>query len=244
MFNPLKFTKETDLCEKFIQNIPSEWKAYPEACNFDIVLQHENGWQIGIEAKLKLNTKLVKQAAEHYSYRSLTLPKPDFRAVLIPYDTKHPDLEYLLKLINVTIIRMPRYDKSPLRFSPVLPSNTYQSDSWFELFPEEKLDLPYYTIESKAGQKSPSPLSKWKIAALKIIVTLEKRGYVTRKDFAHNEIYMNLWSQSNWIEKDYERKCWVATDNLPKLWDQHPKAYEEIKNDYLKWCYKEEDNTK
>jgi len=54
------FATEADLCAAFLACVPATWQAYPESCGFDIVLAHkETGAQIGIEAKLTLNAKVL-----------------------------------------------------------------------------------------------------------------------------------------------------------------------------------------
>nr|WP_237043901.1 hypothetical protein [Pseudomonas aeruginosa]AMP35850.1 Hypothetical protein [Pseudomonas aeruginosa] len=54
---PPTISKESTLCEVFIKEfnqIPG-WTCYPEAAGFDVLVVHDDGRQIGVEAKLSLN---------------------------------------------------------------------------------------------------------------------------------------------------------------------------------------------
>ena len=54
------FAKESDLCAAFLASLPEGWTAYPETAGFDILLGREvDGFQIGIQAKLRLNAKVI-----------------------------------------------------------------------------------------------------------------------------------------------------------------------------------------
>jgi hypothetical protein len=78
------FTKEVDLCKAFIETLPKGWTNYNETGGYDILLVHdETGFQIGVEAKLRLNAKVICQAMSGlnsvYDHSG-----PDCRAVLVP----------------------------------------------------------------------------------------------------------------------------------------------------------------
>lgn len=51
--------KESELCDLYIRdfNNVSGWTCYPETAGFDILVVHQDGRQIGVEAKLSLNRK-------------------------------------------------------------------------------------------------------------------------------------------------------------------------------------------
>ena len=98
MKSKFTFEKETDLCAEFMKRVPSEWVVYPETGGFDIVLvRKEDGFQIGVEAKLKLNGKVISQAAEYAGSWYSCQSGPDCRAVLVP-DSASSDLAVVCKL--------------------------------------------------------------------------------------------------------------------------------------------------
>lgn len=250
------FAKETDLCSTFLECLPDGWTPYPETGGFDILLvRDEDGFQIGIEAKLRLNAKVVDQVIEGISYRAAAAPGPDCRAVLVPSNAT-ANLHNICDALGVTVIRLrcdiQRTDGKIDRwgnmvrigegshsyaFSPQLPrlgDHDWLTDGWFERCPALRVDLPDWVPDVVAGDKSPVSLTAWKVKAIKIVITLQKRGYVTRKDFKHFEISMSIWSQSSWLVRD-GNGGWIAGPNMPDLRGQHPVNFAEIEADYEKW---------
>lgn len=238
------FAKESDLCAAFISILPAEWTAYPETGGFDILLvRNADGFQIGVEAKLKLNAKVICQAAEPTSTYQVNHPGPDCRAVLIP-DGVSMDLAALCPRLALTIIRV-RHDSflaqyrktSPFTFHPNLPKNSegrWGTQGWYELCPAERIALPDWVPDVAAGNSAPVALTDWKVRAIKIAITLEKRGYVTRADFAFFEISMSRWTQSRWIVPGNTKGRWIA-GRMPDFRAQHPVNFTQIEADHEKW---------
>jgi len=253
------FATEAEMCARFIAALPDMWTAYPETGGFDILLaRNADGFQIGIEAKLRLNAKVICQAAEYPSHCYVDQPGPDCRAVLIP-DGVGMDLAALCPLVGITVIRMSKlgldrdgkivwYDRERTMarlasggysypFHPQLPGRDdsgWPHDQWFELCPLKRIDLPGWIPDVEAGRSAPVALTDWKIRAIKIVVTLERRGFVTRQDFAHLKISMSRWTQGQWLKSD---GCgnWTAGDYLPDFRAQHPVNFTQIEADYDKW---------
>lgn len=74
------FATEAELCARFIAAIGADWTAYAETEGWDILLVRKaDGFQIGIEAKLKFNLDVVTQALETNTY-AVVSPGPDCRA--------------------------------------------------------------------------------------------------------------------------------------------------------------------
>lgn len=251
-----EFAKEADLCAAFIEALPNGWTAYPETGGFDILLvRASDGFQIGVEAKLRLNAKVVTQAAESISHYEVARPAPDCRAVLVPL-TGGADLEGVCQLLGITIIRMrdvvrgadgqiewysgqgghARLQSGGYSnpFIPTLPGGTYTDDSWFELCPVARIALPDWVPDVIAGDSAPVSLTPWKIGAIKLVVTLQRRGYLTRQDFAHFKISMSRWTQSGWLIKDGQGG-WIAGRYLPDFKAQHPVNFDQIASDFEKW---------
>jgi hypothetical protein len=85
-----------------------------------------------------------------------------------------------------------------------------------------------------AGSPAPIQLTEWKIAAIKIAITLEIRGHLTRADFKHLRIDHRRWLApgNDWLRA--ENGKWVR-DRMPNFRAQHPRVYEEIKAEAAKW---------
>lgn len=229
------FAKESDLCTAFIAALPSDWTAYPETGGFDIVLVRADGFQIGVEAKLKLNAKVICQAAEHVGHHCVASPGPDCRAVLIPQGVSI-DLAGICPLIGITVIRMRPVPHYGIPFQPYLPKTgkSWAASGWYELAPASRIVLPDWVPDVSAGCSAPVALTDWKIKAIKIAVTLDKRGFVTRADFKHFAISMSRWTQERWLAQD-GRGGWVAGRNMPDFRAQHPVNFPQIEADYEKW---------
>lgn len=232
------FAKEIDLCAAFIEVLPEGWVAYPETEGWDILLvRKEDGFQIGVQAKLKLNAKVILQAAED---RHSHYPGPDCRAVLVPAGVS-ADLGPLLPLLGITSIRM-HLDEAGWKgkvvkyFYPYLPTlkSQYDGREWYEFCPVSRHKLPDWVPDVRAGDSAPLQLTVWKVKAIKIAITLERLGYVTRLHFKHFEIDMSRWTQQGWLVKG-DRGLWVTGDYMPPLKKQHPRNYVEIAETYDTW---------
>tara|TARA_R110000851_G_C13102466_1_gene568905 strand:- start:35727 stop:36500 length:774 start_codon:yes stop_codon:yes gene_type:complete len=234
------FAKETDLCAAFIAAMPEGWVAYPETGGFDILMvRTADGMQIGVEAKLKLNAKVIAQAAEAPRYHNAAGRGPDCRAVLVP-EGVGMDLVQVCHLVGVTVIKMRHGDTAQhysSLFHPELPrmsTNYWEGESWYERCPAQRLDVPDWVPDVRAGDSAPVALTHWKIGAIKLVITLERRGYLTRQDFAHFKISMSRWTQERWLVKDGQGG-WIAGPYFPNFKLQHPVNFDQIAADYEKW---------
>jgi hypothetical protein len=234
------FAKEADLCAAFIASLPKGWTAYPETGGFDILLvRAADGMQIGVEAKLKLNAKVIGQAAESTDFYSVAGPNPDCRAVLVP-DGVGGDLAEVCRLLGITVIRMrhgPEARHYSSAFHPELPkisANYWDAKGWYERCPAKRIELPDWIPDVVAGDSAPVALTHWKIGAIKLVITLQRRGYLTRQDFVHFRISMSRWTQERWLVKDGQGG-WIAGPYLPDFKAQHPVNFDQIAADYEKW---------
>jgi len=221
--------------------IPDGWTAYPEWGGWDILLvRKEDGFQIGIEAKLRLNAIVLTQALEEYGSWHADSPGPDCRAILVP-ESEH-GYGVIAAYIGITVIRCAghdvRYRYSSI-FQPVLPDGDgrYQ-EGWYEWLPSKRHSIPDYVPDVVAGAPAPLRLTDWKIKAIKIAVTLEKRGYVTRADFKHISIDHRRWlpSGTGWLS--IQDGHYVKGPYFPNFKAQHPTVYEQIEADAEKWMLK------
>jgi hypothetical protein len=241
----MSFASEADLCAAFIARLPKGWTAYPETGGFDIVLvRDDDGFQIGIEAKLKLNAKVIEQAVEGGAWYYAGGSGPDCRAVLVP--DGRTGFNAVCAALGITVIRLNMvtngYQRlwgcgSPQRFWPGLPSRNEGCREWFERAPMQRISLPDYVPDVTAGASAPTALTVWKIKAIKIAITLERRGYVTRADFKHHQINISRWiaPYAGWLVLDGEKR-WIRGPHLPDFRAQHPRNYAEIDADIARWA--------
>lgn len=230
------FKTEVDLCARFLTGLDKDWTSYAETAGWDILLVREaDGFQIGVEAKLKLNLQVINQAIED-SIHWVNHAGPDCRAVLVPEGELGFDI--IADYIGITIIRVrPPYEKGvsgPI-FTPYLPAlkESWLHSEWHEWCPTKRHKLPDYIPDVAAGSSAPVQLTEWKIAAIKIMVTLEQRGYVTRADFKALKIDHRRWLKPNsWLLVENGR---YVRGSMPDFKSQHPKVYEQIVADASKW---------
>lgn len=239
------YPTEVALCTAFIEAVPKEWTAYAETAGWDILLvRNADGFQIGVEAKLKIGVEVINQAIEEHRWDAADAG-PDCRAILVPESTHGFGL--ICDYIGVTMLVMRRPDQHWGRrhsFSPQLPSERtgYASwnDDWHEWCPAKRHKLPEYVPDVPAGASAPVQLTSWKIAAMKIVITAEKRGYVTREDFKHLGIDHRRWlvPDGHWLEN--REGVWrLKGETLQAFRAQHPRVYAEIEADADKWMRKD-----
>ncbi len=238
------FTREADLCAAFMAALPEDWVAYPETGDFDILLVRiADGLQIGVEAKLRLNAKVIRQACEPSRPDRLTSPNPDCRAVLVPQGAAGADLIELCGLLGLTVITMGANPRQP--FMPPLPrpKQDARSLTWFELSPAERIPLPEFVPDVVAGAPRPARLTAWKIKAIRIAVTLERRGFVVRQDFKHHQVSMQRWvaPRFGWLVR--QERGWGRGPHLPDFRAQHPKNWVQIEAAYETWRLPDQDTT-
>lgn len=251
-----EFASEADLCARFIAAatgqiddfrqpyaVPrkSNWVAYPETGGFDVLLvRRKDGFQIGIEAKLHLNQTVLTQALEGGSWYDPLAPGPDCRAVLVPDGSGREPLSLIAAYCGITIIRCLGADarRGPV-FQPYLPHPLadWQADpNWRENLPVRRVVLPDYVPDVAAGSSAPIKLTTWKIGAIRLAILMERRGLITRADFAHLRVDHRRWVGERWVEVDGAKGGWVPGPRWPDFAGQHPKNYAEIAADFEKWA--------
>jgi hypothetical protein len=260
-YESTKFETEAALCQAFLRGVAAPWNPYPETAGFDILLVHESGFQIGVEAKLSLNAKVIVQAIE----RERQGVGPDFRAVLVGKVVAENAV--IARRLGLTVIApkavqiMPdwygaRYPKGPRipEFTPSLPkaetlvrigewwSNWDGDDgaNWFDRFPVHRCALPDYVPEVACGVPSPMMLSDWKIKAMRVCVWVERHGRIDRATFKKLGIDPSRWMNGHWLKAGAQRGEWVAGPHFPanQLRREHPNIFEQVINDFPKWSQK------
>lgn len=247
----MEFKTEAELCNAFIETVSDEWTVYPETCDFDILLSHnDTGHQIGIEAKLRLNAKVLVQALPSPDYISTT--GPDFRAILVPWGKKN-DIAALAKHMGITVISpRPRtrgkyiekewveiiecynLDIDLPLFFELSPHKMEQTptwrrcDEWQDWCPITRETLPDIIPDVACGVPAPLRLTDWKIKAIKLLIILDKFGTITRQDFKDLILNQSLWTQSRWLQMTGVRGHWQRCSRTPHLRKEHPKNFAEI----------------
>lgn len=234
-----QFATEADLCTAFIAAVEArrKWRCYPETCGFDILLVNVNdGRQIGVEAKLRLNNKVVAQALPDYFY-GYAMEGPHYRAVLVPWSDVENDLQPICDALGVTVIRYA--GETPYRrqrwFEPQLPDDdSIWQGQWHEWAPVRSCRLPEHVPDVRAGASAPIQLTDWKIKAIKMSVLLEERP-VTRADFKALALDPRRWTD-HWLTST--PSGYVRSENFPDFLGQHPEVSAKIRAERSRWAPK------
>lgn len=194
---------ESEICTLFAEKAHrGGWKVYPEVSSWDLLLVWEGhdkksflyrdlreGDQLGIEAKTRANFKGLAQCIKRHPDRCRT--GPDFIGILAPKITE--DFSFVAANLGFSTFSNEHYEGSARKHIFVTDSK--------RLNPSQKLWVPPVVPDIVPGQPSPSPLTKWRVKALKMCAILRKRGYLTTKDFDRIGISKETW-RDRWIERD------------------------------------------
>ena len=214
------------------------WTIYPETAGWDLLLVHkEAGFQVGIEAKLSLNAKVLSQSLDqsHSYYREAG---PDYRGVLVPRGKCQQHMTAIARALGVGIIAFEPADRYVSWTDSRLPSQRDYSTDWPCWLPGKRCALPDYVPDVVAGVAGPVQLTDWKIKAIKLMIVLEKRGHVTRNDMKALKISPTRWCDhwQGFLHPSPQRGAYVRGKRTPDLRAQHPVNYGQIEADFPIWA--------
>ncbi|QCG94993.1 hypothetical protein E6C67_14270 [Azospirillum sp. TSA2s] len=235
------FASEAEMCAAFVSEIGPDWTSYAETAGWDILLvRNADGFQIGVEAKLRLNAQVLTQALE----RSHEGFGPDCRAVLVP-NGAGGGLETIAQHCGLTVLRIHSHENyrgtKTVGFFPALPRSAEGSlwgGDWHESCPTKRCPLPDYVPDVVPGRPAPVQLTNWKIAALKVTALIELTGLVTRADFKALGMDARRWITPGYDWLRPEGGAFVAGDRMPNFSEQHPDVYAKVKADAPVWLPK------
>lgn len=225
------YALESDLCADFIRWVAAgsarargpRWTAYAETAGWDILLVAEDGTQIGVQAKLKANLKVLAQCLPE-AWEAWHDRGPDYRAVLVP--DSDSSYEGICAALGLMVIR-PYRGGSPTTFTPELGMEHWNG-GWHYWSPRQRCEVPEFVPDVVAGASAPVQLTKWKIAALRIVATLELRGYVTRNDFKAQRIDPRRWTgPGGWLVPAAQPGQFTRGPGLD-FDRQHPDVYAQV----------------
>ena len=227
------FPTEEALCAAFIRDIQTQpgWIVYPETAGFDILLVREDtGHQLGIEAKLTLNDKVITQILPGDSqYGGYWEQGPDWRAVLVPEAS--PGIATLLRIVGVMVFVPSRdyrraYRDLSWRFDISNP-RSYETE-WHDWNPKKRCGLPEIVPRVAAGVPSPLQLTPWKIGALKVLAIIQLDGSITREEVRSCGVDPRRFCAADGWLVSLGNGRWGGPGNMPPFEKQHPEAFAEV----------------
>ena len=236
---------EAELCEIFIRDMNAQpgWTCYPETGGFDILAVHEEGRQIGVEAKLALNAKVADQIMPNpWQYR-YGLKGPDHRLVIVSkVSDASAGIAKLLGFMGVPVL-VPRHGSvrtlgglvervqfEDYKLRELLAGTGYFNDhDLFDWNPEERCQVPMVVPQVAAGVPSPTRLTPWKEKALRALALMRSQGFITSRQIKELGMSPTTWTQHTstqaWLDKGQAPGQWIETDRTPPFDKQHPEAY-------------------
>lgn len=245
------FPSEAALCDCFIESLRQHggWTIYPETAGFDILCVYDKtGHQLGVEAKLALNAKVIEQILpkQYMGYGDCGVSGPDFRAVVVPCLTEaNSGLASMLDMIGVQIFTPEKHwHEGAMRWRFRISKHDYREAdrreydtnagallswdmAWHDWNPPERCTLPEIVPMVRAGVPAPIQLTPWKIGALRVLADLELDGFVTAKSVRDHGVDARRFCASDgWLQMLGAGK-W-ARGKIPAFDQQHPEAYAQV----------------
>lgn len=192
---------EVQLCEQFISVlINSSFVVYPEVGDWDIVAVALDGSQLGVQAKMKPNIKVLYQAIRR-PYNG-----PRYRSVLVPKASR--EFRHVARSLGLYVFTS--------RMNLTMPGYTNLITlGGLKVWEGRPLWLPPVPSTEKAGTSSPRQLTRWRVQAIKLCLRLKEQGYITSKDFKEFGISKHTWVVNKWIRpygKKGRLKCYVQAN--------------------------------
>lgn len=234
------FKTEADMVAQWLRsefkaaNHRGRWLVYPETAGWDLLLVHDDGYQVGVEAKLSLNAKVLDQAlvGQNATYGR---DGPDYRAVLVPEGKIQLHLGRIADAIGIRVLTA--HLPEPFAHSSLqLPDEDSDYCRWPNWMPTERCLLPEYIPDVAAGCAAPVQLTPWKVKAIRLMILLERRGSVTRADMKAIGISPTRWcSHYHGFLDPGPARNYIRGKRTPDLKAQHPTNWAQIEADMPKW---------
>jgi hypothetical protein len=231
---PDRYPTEAALCADFLAWVKASagrfsngvrcptWTPYAETAGWDILLVAEDGTQIGIQAKLKFNMKVLAQSVPD-CWTAWHDSGPDYRALLVPEGQGY---EGIAAALGLMVFKPSRGWDRP-EFSPGLHMQ-HHSGGWHYWSPRQRCKLPEFVPDVPAGASGPVQLTTWKVQALRVTALLELQGHVTRADFSRLGVDPRRWTgPGGWVLPGSVPGQFVRGPGLD-FDRQHPTVYAQV----------------
>lgn len=222
---PRTYENEAALCAAFnAWALKQGWTPYAETAGWDTLLVAGDGTQIGVQAKMKFNVKVIAQTLPTCWAQWYDSEGPDFRAVLIAEQDSIADS--ICGALGLQFFFDQNWNRG---FAPGLNSSSHHGGGWHYWNPSKRHKLPEFVPDVPAGASGPVQLTEWKIKALRIAAVLEIRGYVTREDFKRYGLDHRRWTgPDGWLVANGTPGQWKSADGAVLFAADHPVVYPQV----------------
>lgn len=222
------YATEAEFCAAFLRGIGPRWTVYPEANGYDIFLVRDDGYQVGVEAKLRPSLKLVQQVASHVYWSEMTnRARPDCIVAACP---DHGPLREVMGLLR------PRGVLLLGEFSPGWRRRSLErgDEQDWPAMPEggKRCEVPAVIGDDVAGQPCGPSCTPWKLGAIRLAMLMRQRGYLTAADFKAAGVGITTWRAKYWIAAGEREGRVVRYVPGPAWvwWDEvHPTVAEQLR---------------
>jgi hypothetical protein len=234
---------EAGLCNEFRDQLEPGWIVYPETCGWDMLLVLTEpqeltprqrlirgrrvatqrlgaGTQVGIEAKLRANSTVPRQALPDNDWRDVEQQcGPDYRAVLLP--KAGADFRLVAGRLDIIVLTPEESYLGPV--AGRLESVLWRSNAWPH---DSREPVPDVVPDVPAGVPCPVKLTRWKLGAIKLSIRLRAKGFLVRADFKEFGVNPGTWYH-RWLQADGKDPRsrglkWVAAPDFTPFDEQHP----------------------
>jgi len=212
------YATEAEFCAAFLRGIGPRWTVYPEACGYDIFLVRDDGYQVGVEAKLRPSLRLVQQVSAHvYAAEMWGHARPDCIVAACP---DHRPLHEVMELLRPRgVVLLQRFlDMGPEARELPIGST-------------KRCPVPEVVGDDVAGSPGGPSCTPWKLKAIRLALRMREHGYVTSADFKALELSISTWRARNWLATDGRegRRMRYMPGPSWVWWDEaHPTVTEQL----------------
>lgn len=217
------------------------WTCHPEAAGFDVLVVHQDGRQIGVEAKLTPNAKVADQILPNPVHEYYGAAGPDHRLVIVGKvtDAGAGIVKMLERLGVKVLVPNEKWTRDGYKQTFDLQYSLLDAEKGrpyfgrvrlFDWNPAERCRVPAIVASLPAGVPSPVRITPWKEAAVKVLALMRKHGHISVKQISELGIGSSSWTQPlgnkpAWLAKGAVRGQWVETEHMPAFDQQHPDLY-------------------
>lgn len=218
---------ESELCDTLALAAHRHgWTVYPETCKWDLLVVKQD-IQIGVQAKVRANMTVIEQALPRW--RDNRVHGPRYRSILVcnPY---LDCLRVICEPLKVWVFgpqetRIFQGEVTEIGYGSGILDHPERMDAY--VWTGQPHPLPPVVPSGSGGVPCPSPLSKWKLGALRLLARATVRP-VTSQDAKDCGVTLQLFQQKQWLREDGKsgrRKAYVLGEAVGRPDIRHPQEF-------------------